>query len=100
MAAVAGRKAGRLQVVAKQGLCGGVAWRFRSGMHVPSEVALLEIVARRPCEHIADRQALAANLTRHDVRRHSLRGTVVMGAPGRMDMVVAGVPSVRCGIDP
>ena len=61
------------------------------------EVALLVIPARPPAQTAADVEVLAENVPHHVLGRDALGGTLVVGAAGRVDVVVAGIPALRAG---
>src|SRR6185436_12912340 len=64
------------------------------------EILLLVIPARPPGKYASDIEVFAANVAHHVGRRHALSRRRIMGASGRVDMVIAGIPAGCCQIDP
>ena len=91
---VARRKARHLDVVVQQAIgCG-------ERMVRAAEELLLMVVARPPRQHRADVQRFAAHLPHHVVGSDTLRRVLVVRAPRRVHVVVAGVVAELRRIDP
>src|SRR5215469_4429160 len=69
-------------------------------MIVPGEELLLVVIIRPPGQYRAYVDALAANLTHHVVRQHSLSRILVVTATGGMNVVVSRIPAGSRRIDP
>ena len=94
MAGVARREARDFHVVAHDVFFG----RERVGLAF--EESLLEIPARPPTQHLADVQVLAQDVPHHVLRVDALGGLFVVRAAGRVDVMVARIPSELRGINP
>ena len=83
MARVAGRKTRHFEVVVHQ------APRLRQRVVLTREELLLIVVARSPGEHRSEIEGLAFNLPEHVLRQHAFGWILVMGAAGRVNVMVA-----------
>src|SRR5258708_21189576 len=58
------------------------------------------VIAGAPVENRADAQGLPEDVTHHVFRSDPFRGTFIVTVAGRVQMVVARIPTARGGIDP
>ena len=72
----------------------------RERMGAPLEELLLGIPAWTPAQHAADIEILPDDVADHVGRGHTLARRLVVGAAGRMDMVIAGIPVPFREVDP
>ena len=92
--AVARGKSGDLDVVTQQRRRGGDL------VVLALEELALVIVARSPVQHRADAERFAEDLAHHVLGPHALGRALVVAAAGGVDVMVAGIPSVRGRVDP
>src|SRR5262245_50920365 len=85
---------GHLQVVVHPAI------RLRQRIVLSREKLLLIVVAGSPGQYRADVERLAQDLAHHVFGQHAFRRVLIVRAPGRVDMVIAGKPTDARRVDP